>query len=190
MGYEFFKLNNYEKCKSLYTESLDILAQTKIHESAYPLSNIAVCNMIDNKYSEALTLIKRAIFWNRSSYLKFVLDTHLMLCYQQIGQNEKSYEIAESLFNKLETVKINDPVILRKVYLNLAINYDKLEYPQYARICAQRAYPVCIGSSSEYRASQILKKYGGSPKNELRDLKEQYCTKFYFDHWLTIFSHD
>ena len=113
-----------------------------------------------------------------------------MLCYQQIGQNEKSYEIAESLFNKLETVKINDPVILRKVYLNLAINYDKLEYPQYARICAQRAYPVCIGSSSEYRASQILKKYGGSPKNELRDLKEQYCTKFYFDHWLTIFSHD
>lgn len=190
MGYEFFKLNNYEKCKSLYTESLDILAQTKIHESAYPLSNLAVCNMIDNKYSEALTLIKRAIFWNRSSYLKFVLDTHLMLCYQQIGQNEKSYEIAESLFNKLETVKINDPVILRKVYLNLAINYDKLEYPQYARICAQRAYPVCIGSSSEYRASQILKKYGGSPKNELRDLKEQYCTKFYFDHWLTIFSHD
>lgn len=32
MGYEFFKLNNYEECKKLYRESLYILSQTKVHE--------------------------------------------------------------------------------------------------------------------------------------------------------------
>lgn len=62
MGYEQFKLNNYEKCRTLYKESINILQQTKIHESAYPLSNLAVCHMINQEYDEAIALINRAFF--------------------------------------------------------------------------------------------------------------------------------
>ena len=190
MGYEYFKLNDYEKCKNLYEESIAILSQTKIHESAYPLSNLAICYMIDNNYDEAITLINRAFFWNRSTYLEFVLNTHLMLCYEQIGEKEESYKIAEMLFDKLESGKIKDTVILRKIYLNLAINYDKLQFKQRAKKCAEKAYIYSVGSSSEYRASKIYARYFESTVKDVSIIKDQYCTKHYFDHWLTIFSHD
>lgn len=190
MGYEYFKLNDYETCKKLYKESINILSQTKIHESAYPLSNLAICHMINREYTEAITLINRALFWNCSTYLEIVLNTHLMLCLEQIGEKDESFQIAEKLFEKLNNDKITDPVILRKVYLNLAINYDKLQLEQYAKNCAKKAYDFCIDSSSEYRASKIYAKYCGQPRKDLSTLNDQYCTKYYFDHWLTIFSHD
>lgn len=190
MGYEQFKLNNYEKCRTLYKESINILQQTKIHESAYPLSNLAVCHMINQEYDEAIALINRAFFWNCSNYLEYVLNTHLMLCYEQIGKNNESYKIAKCLLDKLESSKINDPVILRKVYLNLAINFDKLQIESYAKECAEKAYVFSTNTSSEYRAAKIYEKYGGRPTKDLSTLQNQYCTKYYFDHWLTIFSHD
>lgn len=190
MGYEFFKLNNYEECMKLYKESIDILTQTKIHESAYPLSNLAICYMIDQKYRDAIILINRALFWNCSAYLDYVLNTHLMLCYEQIGETENSFKLSNALFDKVKNKKINDPVILRKVYLNLAINYDKLNCVQFAKICAEKAYKYSIDSSSEYRASLIYSKYGGSPINDFSKIKDPYLTKSYFDHWITIFSHD
>lgn len=190
MGYEQFKLNNYEKCRTLYKESINILQQTKIHESAYPLSNLAVCHMINQEYDEAIALINRAFFLNCSNYLEYVLNTHLMLCYEQIGKNNESYKIAKCLLDKLESGKINDPVILRKVYLNLAINFDKLQIESYAKECAEKAYVFSTNTSSEYRAAKIYEKYGGRPTKDLSTLQNQYCTKYYFDHWLTIFSHD
>ena len=190
MGYEQFKLNNYEKCRTLYKESINILQQTKIHESAYPLSNLAVCHMINQEYDEAIALINRAFFWNCSNYLEYVLNTHLMLCYEQIGKNNESYKIAKCLLDKLESGKINDPVILRKVYLNLAINFDKLQIESYAKECAEKAYVFSTNTSSEYRAAKIYEKYGGRPTKDLSTLQNQYCTRYYFDHWLTIFSHD
>lgn len=190
MGYEQFKLNNYEKCRTLYKESINILQQTKIHESAYPLSNLAVCHMINQEYDEAIALINRAFFWNCSNYLEYVLNTHLMLCYEQIGKNNESYKIAKCLLDKLESGKINDPVILRKVYLNLAINFDKLQIESYAKECAEKAYVFSTNTSSEYRAAKIYEKYGGRQTKDLSTLQNQYCTKYYFDHWLTIFSHD
>ena len=190
MGYEYFKMNNYEICKRLYKESIDILEKTKIHESAYPLSNLAVCHMVDGEYNDAITLINRALFWNCSNYLKFVLDLHLMLCYERTGAKAESLQLAETLFNNLKKNNINDPVILRKVYLNLAINYDKLQQKNEAKECAQKAYSYCVNTSSEYRASAIYAKYGGHPMNSMKSLTDPYCTKCYFDHWLTIFSHD
>lgn len=190
MGYEYFKLNDYLTCQKLYKDSIDILSQTKIHESAYPLSNLAVCHMIKHEYNEAIMLINRALFWNSSAYLEFVLNTHLMLCLEQIGEKEESYKIAKKLFDRLESNKIKDPVILRKVYLNLAINFDKLQLGQYAQKCAQEAYAFCVDSSSEYRASKIYAKYCKQPCRELSTFNDPYCTKSYFDHWLTIFSHD
>lgn len=190
MGYEYFKMNNYDECIKLYTESIDILSQTRIHESAYPLSNLAVCYMVKGEYDDAITLINRAHFWNCSDYLEFVLNSHLMLCYEQIGSKDDSEQVAEKLFNKLEGGKINDPVILRKVYLNLAINYDKLQINDRAKTCAEKAYKYCIGTASEYRASKIYSKYGGQPLDNWKNIKNPYYTKCYFDHWLTIFSHD
>lgn len=190
MGYEYFKLSEYEKCKILYEESISILSQTKIHESAYPLSNLAVCYMIENNYSEAIMLINRALLWNCSTYLEFVLNTHLMLCYEQTYEKDKSYKLAEKLFDKLESGKIKDPVVLRKVYLNLAINYDKLQLEQRAKICIEKAYVFSIDTSSEYRASKLYSKYFGPISKDLSTIKDQYYTKYYFDHWLTIFSHD
>lgn len=189
MGYEYFKLHDYDKCEHLYQESIAILSQTKIHESAYPLGNLAVCYMIKHKYEEALKLIKRASFWNCSNYLKLVLDTHLMLCYEQTGEREDSFKIAERLYNIVDGGEIKDYVILRKIYLNLAINYDKLQLEKYAQICSQKAYPYCVGTSSEYRAAKIYNKYNNKIK-EYPSLDEEYCKKSYFDHWLTIFSHD
>lgn len=178
MGYEQFKLNNYEKCRTLYKESINILQQTKIHESAYPLSNLAVCHMINQEYDEAIALINRAFFWNCSNYLEYVLNTHLMLCYEQIGKNNESYKIAKCLLDKLESGKINDPVILRKVYLNLAINFDKLQIESYAKECAEKAYVFSTNTSSEYRAAKIYEKYGGRPTKDLSTLQNGSIPKF------------
>lgn len=190
MGYEFFKINNYEMSIKLYKESIDILNQTKIHESAYPLSNLAVCHMVNSEYNDAIVLINRALFWNCSNYLEFVLNSHLMLCYERTGAREKSLQLAEILFKKLENGNINDPVILRKVYLNLAINYDKLQLNDEAQICAQKAYHYCLNTSSEYRASLIYAKYGGQLPENWEAPEDPYYTRCYFDHWITIFSHD
>lgn len=190
MGYEYFKLGDYDRCKSLYQNAIEILSQTKIHESAYPLSNLAVCFMLEHKYDEAINLIRRAHFWRCSPYLKYVLDTHLMLCYEQIGETEASIKIAEQLYTTMESGKINDPVILRKVYLNLAINYDKLHWEKQAKKCAQQAYTYSTGTSSEYRATNIYNKYSDKKIQGYAVSQTQYCKGSYFDHWLTIFSHD
>lgn len=190
MGYEYFKKNDLETCLKLYQESIDILNQTKIHESAYPLSNLAVCCMTECQYDKAITLINRALFWNCSNYLEFVLNTHLMLCFERVGEKDESLQLSKKLVKMLTKNNINDPVILRKVYLNLAINYDKLQLEDDAREYAQKAYKYCINTSSEYRASMIYKKYGGQPQKNCEKIKVPYYIKCYFDHWITIFSHD
>lgn len=61
-----------------------------------------------------------------------------MLCYEQIGKKEESYIIANMLFEKLESKEVKDSVILRKVYLNLAINFDRLGFIQSAKKCAKK----------------------------------------------------
>lgn len=90
----------------------------------------------------------------------------------------------------MESGKINDPVILRKVYLNLAINYDKLHWEKQAKKCAQQAYTYSTGTSSEYRATNIYNKYSDKKIQGYAVSQTQYCKGSYFDHWLTIFSHD
>lgn len=42
------------------------------------------------------------------------------------------------LFEKLESKEVKDSVILRKVYLNLAINFDRLGFIQSAKKCAKK----------------------------------------------------
>lgn len=192
-GFEYFRQGQVHSAEQCFVESLRLLENMRIHEVSYPLCDLANCYMVKEMYEQAISVLLRAALWNQSNYVFITIQTLLMVCYAFLGQDKKSKQIANDLVLYIDTYKITDTTMLRKIYLNMAIIYRYLEEPILEEKYAEMAYPLSIHTSSWYRAYEIAQPYMQNLSTPIQYCplgEEWYWTNARYDHWLVTFSHD
>lgn len=192
-GFEHFRQGRVKKAEELFIESSRILANIRIHETSYPLNNLANCYMSCDMYESAISALLRATLWNQSGYTFVTIQTLLMVCYSFLGKNEKSKQIANNLVSYINSYEITDTTMLRKIYLNMALTYRRLEEIELEEEYALKAYLVSEHTSSWYRAYQIALPFMqniSDPMKYCPQGEEWYWTNGDYEPWLVTFSHD
>lgn len=192
-GYEHFRQGEVLLAEQRFRESIKLLENTRIHETSYPLCDLANCYMAKGHYEHAIAALMKAALWNQSNYVFITIQTLLMVCYAFLGQNEKSIKIADDLVRYIDAFKITDTTMLRKIYLNMAFIYQRMEKADLEEKYAKMAYPISVHTSSWYRAYKMAQPYFenlSSPIAQCPAGEEWYWTDSKSEPWLVTFSHD
>lgn len=186
-GFVYIKLNQTEKAKQQFETAYEIIKRLKIHECSYAANNLALCYMLKRDYQKANEILLEALLWNRTNYGNIVLQTHLMICSLYLS----SKEISEDYFNYLEKyMEINkptDPILNRKVYMNLAIASMKLGNSIVSKAYLAKAKDFIENTSSEWRYYSLT---GENEKYKCMFPSAEYQLIEDFDPWFLVYAHD
>lgn len=186
-GFVLIKLNNLSKAKQQFNNSRKIIKRLKIHESSYASNNLAICHMLNREYFKAKEILLEALLWNRTNYGDLVIQTHLMMCCIYLNLANEADYYYKFLQNYMETHQIKDPIINRKVYMNLAIASNKKEYYLMRDIYFEKAAPFVTKSSSEWRYHMLTH---GPLCSTLKRPVSLYQQVLDFDPWFLVYAHD
>jgi len=192
-GFERFRQGQGKEAEQCFVDALKLLENTRLHEISYPLCNLANCYMAQGMYERAVSVLLRAALWNQSSYVFVTIQTLLMVCYAFLKQDEKSRQTANDLVTYIESYKITDTTMLRKIYLNMALTYRHLKEMELEETYARKAYPISQHTSSWYRAYEVAQPFMqnlSSPIQYCPRGEEWYWTNGDYEPWLVTFSHD
>lgn len=183
-GFVYIRMGDIKKAMDCFGNSYDNLSIIKRHEASYAANNLAVCYMMEGDYQKAKNILEDALFWNKTNYGKIVIWVHLMLC-ECFLKNRKSAETYYELLDEYVNLKKpNDSIILRKVYINLAIASKMLgkeiSYNNYLTIVER----FIKNSSSEWRYGVMTHKIN---QPEPQNLYYRFSD---FDPWFVVYAHD
>lgn len=183
-GFINIRNGNLDNALKIFKESYDNIRKIKPFESSYAANNYAVCLMITGNYDLAKDILEDALFWNKTNYGKLFLNVHYMMCNIFIGDDMFAKESMEYLIKYLDNNRPTDDIILRKIYMNLAIAFDyqgnKIEKEAYMR----KAKKYVINTSSEFRYNKL----NGEITNKINNnIYYSYCK---FDPWFVVYAHD
>lgn len=188
LAYCYIKQDKINKARRLYYEAKDLVSSLP-HEMAYCLNNIAVCDMFNNDYEEALKHLTQASILCTSFYANYCIETHTMICNLKLNRTKTALEIAENLFYKVNNKVLHDLTIKRRVNMNLCIVYFNLGKLDKARDCLNHVLPTSTGTLSEYRAAYYNKLLNNPLRSEPQ-FGSLHDTTIDFEPWLIMFSHD
>lgn len=185
-GFVLIKLNQYENAKYCFRKASETIKRLKIHEYSYAANNLAVCYMMNKQYKEAKEILLEALLWNRTDYGELVLKVHLMICCLYSDSKNETIDYYNYLDNYMSKCPV-DPIINRKVYMNLAIASDKLGKSIAKSKQLSEASKYIKGSTSEWRYNMLA--------NCSEVLEQHRPACFYqqitdFDPWFLIYAHD
>lgn len=149
------KNGNIENAYEGFKRSKEILDTTKIHETSYPLVNMALCKLFEKQYDCAKELLLEALIWNHSPYINYVIKIHLANCYYHLDDRIAYERISNELYSVLSDENIIDGTIIRKISINLAILFINDNDIEKATKCLDFAKIYIEGTSSEYRYNRI-----------------------------------
>lgn len=183
------KNGNIENAYEGFKRSKEILDTTKIHETSYPLVNMALCKLFEKKYDCAKELLLEALIWNHSPYIDYVIKIHLANCYYHLDDRIAYERISNKLYSVLLDGNIIDGTIIRKISINLAILFIKDNDIEKAIKCLDLAKIYVEGTSSEYRYNRI---FALIHKDTFTDICPycDYYSNTNFEPWGVTLSHD
>ena len=187
-AYCLIKRNKIKEAKSIYFKAYNVLSNFLIHETAYCLNNIAVCDMFSGDYEKALNNLTKAAMISTSFYANYCIETHTMICNLKLSRRKTALEIADNLYYKVNNTKITDLTILRRVNMNLCIVYYALGYFLKATECLNKVKPISTGTLSEIRVNYYSKLLNQEYHFLHNDILHDTTTEF--EPWLIMFSHD
>lgn len=190
LGIEYFRTGQQSLgCQNLYLAKA-ILENLRPHEIAYPLCNLASCALHTKNYNQALKYLAEADFWVTSPYIKIVNKVLTFSCYNLQEEDNECKKRSEWLLNYINDTLIQDPAVIRKICISLAIYYNRVKKSELAVSCIQRAYPLLKGTVSEYRGTILMNRLCGTdyeipcpPHNSI------YYKTIEYEPWLTYISH-
>lgn len=192
-GFEQFRQGKIENAQNSFEQSIAILKDLRFYELSYPLNNLAACLMFKDEYGKAIQILTQALLINESDYVHLSVKTQLMMCYCMQKKYNACKKIMKELDNFVVKNKIDDPTILRKIYVNIAIAYYSMGERYTAHDYVSKYYSYCINTSTWYRAYKIMKEIDVTLKNPLDsclDTEILYWSKTPFEPWLVTFSHE
>lgn len=163
------------------TECVDALSNTENSQYAFKLR-------YEEKYQLMLRLFLGCLV------LIISLKTLLMVCYAHTSETERSIKMADELIDFINSYKITDTTMLRKIYLNIALVYNHLNKPKNViNEYAMKAYQISANTSSWYRAYDLVRGLvpaSDDPLSHCLPDEEWYWTNGKYEPWLVTFSHD
>lgn len=193
IGFEKLRCGEYLEAEKCFKSSISTLSQCQPHEQAYPYNNLAILNMINGEYENALDNISESLFWNKSEYLSLVLKVNRMLCYFYTG-NLLWKELFDKLYEYIKEEKFVDDKIYKKICVNLALICQKnsepfkgIEILELCKIHMQNEW-----ENGKYRYNKLYSELTCNsfiPNSGTLQNRKYYCD-IEFEPWLVNFSHD
>ena len=185
-GFVLVKINRLCDAEKEFYEASKIIRRLRIHEFSYAANNLALCYMLVGKYNQAKKILLEALLWNKTNYGSLVIQTHLMICTLYLSQLDEADYYYDFLKNYMETHKIVDPIINRKIYMNLAIYCSKTNRAIMKKTFFDKATTYVKNSSSEWRYNILT----NTTQKNLAKPKEKYILTTAFDPWFLVYAHD
>lgn len=190
-GLELFRTGDKEGAFNQFSLSYESLRDLKYHEAAYPLNNMAVCEIFKGKYTDALEYLLEAKYVNQSLYADLAIKVHMMTCYRELKNEKKCRMYMQKLEDYLFYRKISDYNIVRKLSINLCITHMYYREDKLATNCLSKGLPYFKGTISEYRGYKLDNSLNGTNHTFANALKKNdYYTTFNFEPWIITLSHD
>ena len=190
-GLELFRTNQQDSAYTKFETAYQILLDNKYHEAAYPLNNMAVCEMFKGNYSQAVEYLTEAKYLNQSLYASLAIKVHLMTCYRILGEEVICRQYMYQLEDYLEKKQIFDTNIIRKLSINLCISHLYYGEEILARACLKRCLKYITGTISEYRGCQLNNKLNEKKLDYSKAMQSNiYYKKLEFEPWIITLSHD
>lgn len=180
-------MDKLEEAEKQFESACEVIKRLKIHEYSYAMNNFAICYMLKEDYQKAKDILLEALLWNRTQYGKLAIYCQLLSCTTNLKRIDESKDYYDYLDLYMTNNIINDPIVNRKIYLNLAIASKKMDYKIMADSFLEKAKNYVENSSSEWRYYNLI---GAQQKfhKAIPHLKYQ-CTMD-FEPWFLIYAHD
>lgn len=189
-GFILVKMNEIAMAREELKKAVDVIKRLRIHEFSYAANDLAICYMMNRSYEKAREILLEALLWNRTNYGNVVLYTHLMICSSYLDlEDEKNYYY-NLLENYIETHKIVDPTMNRKIYMNLAITCQQSKNYVSEKAYLNKAKPYVKNSSSEWRYATLVNMLDVDSNIVVNRPSTQYLCDLDFDPWFLIYAHD
>lgn len=185
-GFVFMKLSEINQAKECFEQASQIIKRLKIHEFSYAANNLAVCYMLQKNYATANEILLQALLWNRTNYGNLVLYTHLMICSLYLNLEDETLYYFNLLKEYIENHKIVDSIIIRKIYMNLAIVCQKRGEHILEKSYFRKVKSYIQNTSSEWRYNNLV----NDISNHLERPASQYLRVLDFEPWFLIYAHD
>lgn len=186
IGFVQVKCNDIDLAQQYFQEAYDAIRNIKIHESSYAANNLALCYMLKNNFQKAKEILVEALLWNRTEYANLVIQNNLMMCSLYLEEKIEAEDYYEYLKNYIEKPS-QDPILNRKIHLNLAIASQMLNKPIAQKMYIEKAKEFVKNTSSEWRYYCLIGEC--EQHSELRP--SSICDNITaFDPWFLIYAHD
>lgn len=190
-GLELFRTGKKGEAFQQFLLSYKSLCNLKYHEAAYPLNNMAVCEMFNKKYTDALEYLLEAKYVNQSLYADLAIKIHMMTCYRELNDEKNCRRYLQKLEDYLFHRKIYDYNIIRKLSINLCITHRYYKENLLAKNCLSKGLNYFKGTISEYRGYTLDKQINNTHHIMTDALKNNdYYTTQDFEPWIITLSHD
>ena len=183
-GFVYARAGNLDEAMACFESSYESIKDMKRHESSYAANNLAICYMMKDNYVKAREILQDALFWNRTNYGKIVLHVHLMICESLLNNKIETERHISILDQYMNTNNPKDEVMIRKVYLNLAVASKQIGENIMFQKYLDKAREYIQNTSSEWRFSVIQQKTRTSPPQNI------YYSYSKFDPWFIVYAHD
>lgn len=140
--------------------------------------------MIKGEYDLAKDVLEDALFWNKTNYGKLFLNVHYMMCNIFLGNDILAKESMEYLTKYLDKNNPTDNIILRKLYMNLALAFKYQGNNLESNIYTKNVKKYVINTSSEFRYNKLIDVETNAIDNNI------YYSYSKFDPWFVVYAHD
>jgi Tfp pilus assembly protein PilF/KaiC/GvpD/RAD55 family RecA-like ATPase len=191
-GYEYTRTEDYMEATDCFERSCNLLGNVKVHESAYPLVNVAFIQMHNKQWECALSYLSRAEYWNTTTFLPYVIKTYRMICLLNMGKTYQARLLKEELLSIID--EVHDYKMKRKILINCAIVAQRQGDVESAKHLLQRS-EVYISEESKKRFLRICQNLGYDSSIKLmanynyEGNRDKYIG-IDFEPWMVTFGHD
>lgn len=188
IGFVLIRMNELKDAENQFQTACGVIKQLKIHEYSYAMNNFAICCMLKKEYQKAKDILLDALLWNRTDYGKLAIKCHLLVCAIYLNQIDEAKDYYKYLDTYIEARNPNDPVINRKIYINLAIASKKMNEELLAQSYLKKAEAYVTDTSSEWRYLNLIDATQEDFHKPMPGLEYQCVMDF--EPWFLIYAHD
>lgn len=191
-GFEYIRQNRIAEGRESFQKAFKLLENTKRHDAAYCLNNIAICKMFKKEYLKSVNDLKKVLLYEKSYYLHLTASAMLMQCYR-ILHNSQYNDLKRELSDIIEKNIYQDPAIIRKLCMNLAICEYEDGNNVLCKYYLDKTWKLIGNTSSEFRALKLRYQLN----QDIVPVRQEYLfqtSDFFntedFEPWFITLSHD
>lgn len=175
-----------------FTNALKYLNETRAHERAYTYNNLGFIKLNEQLFDEAEANLEMALILTDSKYAEIAIKCNLLICYCEKGFFNLAKFIAIEFEDDLNKQHFNDPVIIRKLSVNLAYYNAKIGNILETEKIMTKCVGLVINTSSAYRYNQLIEYFNLNiiKISNVKLNENDESAKQLFESWCITINHD